>query len=643
MERIRITEIDATTPGAVVSPEEVVYVPGFVHTDYATNKYQEAYIPYLCTTVSQFEQKFGDKVPVFSAPQSYTASTKDSKMKGFAAAAIAGVTKMFENNEMDPGYVYAKELLNQGIPVLYERMNATPKVKTNYSATQPESYYFEGHEDELFDTLAEANASQLSMKHMYEVLSENERGRDVQVWENLKDINEYAEVKYLTSGGYPSFEYYSGQHASVTYAKKYLNSVEIEEQTFIEATGAGADTDYEIIYARPYLDVKASVETEAQMEVLATENIFKIGTYFYVSNGVNGENIYQLKSYEEKTEKSVKVLVPHFEALENWKTWFIQKRLTPETYVPIALSDYGLTITWISEDLPTREMYGTMVEVSVKITNQSTIVNKMLYCAESRGDCVALIDHTNNPYRKLDATNVNSVYYSVSSDESPYKIKSNGEYGAMFTPWCECDFLTLGTQDGVEPYAMPASFVYLMALAKSIKSNASWMAVAGVARGVANIIQPKLYGSLRISNAIADSYQARNAIGINAITNVKPYGYLIWGNRTLKNNAIEGNITATSLLNTRNMVSEIKKVAYSAAKRCMFEQNSDILWINYKAKVAPTLDRMVSAGALTNYKIIKENSDMKAQLKCTIRIFPTYAVESFDITIEMADEEVSVS
>ena len=79
------------------------------------------------------------------------------------------------------------------------------------------------------------------------------------------------------------------------------------------------------------------------------------------------------------------------------------------------------------------------------------------------------------------------------------------------------------------------------------------------------------------------------------------------------------------------------------AKRLMFEQNSDILWINFKAGITPLLDQMVSGQGLTGYKIIKGKTSEKGKVVATIRLYPIYAVEDFEITVAISDEEVSVS
>ena len=193
----------------------------------------------------------------------------------------------------------------------------------------------------------------------------------------------------------------------------------------------------------------------------------------------------------------------------------------------------------------------------------------------------------------------------------------------------------------------------MIALARSIRTNNNWLAIAGIARGQVPYLT-SLYTAKRLSNSIAEKYQPRNAeTSINAITNIKPYGLTIWGNRTMKNNEDASNggddgLTATSFLNIRNMVSDVKKIAYNAAKTLMFEQNSDVLWVNFCSMITPLLDQLMSGQGLSNYKIIKEKLAKngqklpKAMLRATIKLWPIYAVEEFDITVELLDEDVSV-
>ena len=90
------------------------------------------------------------------------------------------------------------------------------------------------------------------------------------------------------------------------------------------------------------------------------------------------------------------------------------------------------------------------------------------------------------------------------------------------------------------------------------------------------------------------------------------------------------------------MVSDVKKIAYTAAKSLIFEQNTDVLWINFKAKVTPLLDKLLSGSGISNYKIIKEPTTNKTKIKAKIILYPVYAVEQFEIDIILRDEDVEI-
>ena len=284
----------------------------------------------------------------------------------------------------------------------------------------------------------------------------------------------------------------------------------------------------------------------------------------------------------------------------------------------------------------------------------------MAALAKNRGDCVALID-------PADCTNDStSRTLSVEQMINPDNIFTvaeelcasfdGEEYASMFAPWilytAQANYVLNSSSSSVtlpqlDVVVMPPSFAYLVTLAKSVRINNNWLAVAGIARGQVPYING-LYTSKRLSNTLANIYQPRNGkTSINAITDIKPYGLTIWGNRTMKNNLAnamggEDGLTATSFLNIRNMVSDVKKTAYIAAKTLMFEQNSDVLWVNFLSRVTPLLDQLMSGQGLSDYKVIKNPTNEKAKLKATIKLYPIYAVEDFDITIELSDEDVSV-
>ena len=263
----------------------------------------------------------------------------------------------------------------------------------------------------------------------------------------------------------------------------------------------------------------------------------------------------------------------------------------------------------------------------------------MLTKAADRGDAIALFDHTPNNSRVLAATNTSSVYAKVKEYCQTNRVNELSEpiytYGAMYTPY---GIYSNSVIDGnVE---LPGSFAYLLSLAVSVVNNANWYAVAGVTRGIV----PNLLGlSQNVTNAIAESYTPRDDISINPITNIKPYGLTIWGNRTLKNNAKAGDLTATSFMNVRQLVCDVKRNVFVASKRLTFEQNNDVLWINFKAQLVPTLEEMLQGNGLTGYQLIKQKTTAKATLKAKIVLQVVEAVEDFDITISLTDSESTIS
>ena len=272
---------------------------------------------------------------------------------------------------------------------------------------------------------------------------------------------------------------------------------------------------------------------------------------------------------------------------------------------------------------------------------EETIALKMMNVAALRGDAVAIIDHEYDISRPLNYKDPESIYYSVNKT---FKSQEDATYAAMFTPYGEYSLTRVGGKT-----ILPASFGYLKSLATAIKTSPNWLAMAGVSRGQVPGYTP-IEGDPIITNVIAENYQPKqadgegiNTIGINAITNIRPYGQCIWGNRTLAMTPSRGGGEPKNFLNTRNMISDIKKLAYTTAKELMFEQNSDTLWLKFKSGVSPLLEQLLSGNGISDYKLIKGTTQpVRNELAAVIRIYPMYAVEYFEITVVVTDEDVAV-
>ena len=199
---------------------------------------------------------------------------------------------------------------------------------------------------------------------------------------------------------------------------------------------------------------------------------------------------------------------------------------------------------------------------------------------------------------------------------------------------------------------MPAGFAYLMAYAYSIQTNASWWAAAGVMRGqIPQMVRPlfeigdSLMHLLQGKDSNDDTNAIFRTIRLNPIMNTGSYGYRIWGNRMaapFKDLAGVYKTMYSEFLNVRMLLCDIKKQIYAAAMRTTFEPNDDITWVSFKVLCSNLLDRMKSGRGLLWYKWHKEVSEERATIKARLTVRPIEAVEHFDITVFLTDQDAEV-
>ena len=537
MAQIKIMERDLTAIPSFAEPVDVVYIPGLPGS---TDPSQYAAVagissrigvPTYCRTLSQFQEAFGKYPFCFPSDDYYPYFVAGEETSGFALpSGVSGPSIAYHQGEYEKSYIMACELLQQGIPVLYEALFDVATATTQSVFTEANSISVENTQI-VVDTSYTSVDSQY-VANIYTALASPilpptaTSSSDQGYFRGLDAVSEY-NCKYITTGAYPVFEY-----------------------------------------------------------------------------TVNGDT-------------------------------------------------------------------------------ENTIAQLMLVTAQKRGDCVALIDHLNIPERELNPHDDTSVYavmetwlkdhpeFSEPIENSKGEIIDSGmtTYGAMFTPSVQvnvrqntyfkanlADSVTL--DHTIKTMHVPASFNFLYCVAKALQNNNKWLAIAGVTRGlIYNLVSVDTIKPL--TNAVADAYQkfaAKDESGtaaINAITNIRSYGQTIWGNRTLKLIPnVEGGIgdeyddnalTATSFLNQRLILCDVKKRLYTAAKSCMFDNNSDVLWVNFKSKIFDLLDDMRTSNTIRDYKIVQDTSvTERAKLAAIVTIYPIYAVEKFDITVNITDTDVTV-
>ena len=269
------------------------------------------------------------------------------------------------------------------------------------------------------------------------------------------------------------------------------------------------------------------------------------------------------------------------------------------------------------------------------------LANEMIECASRRGDATALI---NVPKANSD-TAEHIIAWLDTLDNKPFSVGEIEETPLKYaSAWAGTFTFDDDKKLQVE---YPAYFYYLGCFAYYTRNYADWYAMAGAVRG------KWPYGKVTTSTSFGDAdiaiLQTRDLdtndkghCSCNVIANIRPYGNIVWGNRTLhpivKDEETQtAGLRASNFLNIRNLCSDIKKVVYRACRRFTFEPNTDTLWVRFCNEITPLLDRMKADQGIRGYRLIQQSTPKKAVLKAIIRIIPVEAIEDFDITVELAD------
>lgn len=648
MPKITIRERDLTSAGNLEATTNAVYIPGYSVMG-PTNQ------PTLCETLEDFQRIFGSTPYKFRSIQPWPKANDDATCVTLDNGTKAGFDNVawkntmgnfYEKGELEKSYIMAAELLRLGLPVLYERVfdKGDPVTddgeedgqllyyKNEYAWTATASLYEAGEEpatgatdtrvsiggtetapvfkaksNTAIATISATTPGKVSDNIYFTIvktevtLADSETGNYYTI-----SVGRTSDVEMGTGAIDPvttQFTFDSAVAAEYSSVKMFYPNQTLEDNSGLIKIKFGSTVNKDMLIAENEIDYTTQEQRRAPLALPwddgdrssngVSEDEFTVnGMYKYLSTSGTDAETGEVLGLDRFTDKGEYVI----------------KFITSGAY-------------------PVFEFNG------------SIIAKAMVELAANRGDCTALIDHTPNNERTLFAIGANSVFAKATTWARTPVVNKLGEdaytYAAMFTPYGVYNCSTVNKQ-----VMLPASHGYLSSLAASVQVNGNWMAAAGVNRGgVPNLISL----CQNLTNAIADSYQNRDGISINPITNIKPYGLTIWGNRTLKNNAKKGDLTATSFLSIRQLTNDVKRIVWVAAKTLTFEQNSDILWINFKSKIMPTLDQMVSGSGITKYEIKKQTTTKKATVKAVVRLYAIEPVEDWDITIELADSYTDIA
>ena len=287
-----------------------------------------------------------------------------------------------------------------------------------------------------------------------------------------------------------------------------------------------------------------------------------------------------------------------------------------------------------------------------------------LEIVQKRKDCVVIYSKTTKTYNEIEESLLKNkcdyigVATATDADQKFYHDEVKTPVGKYVLPF----YAEGGVhEDGVTGRPeLDAGKAYILAfLDNAAKGRAEWLAIAGATRGaipgtykVARFLKEEEIDDMQLR-----TYDKDNPIAINPIVNMNPWGTRIWGNRTcLPNTNVttdgeiatddDGNVAASptdqlvasSFANIRIALCDIKKAIYKAARQYQFEQNTDVLWVNFTSSVNSLLEQMKSSYGIVGYRWKRDSAnEQRGELRAILQITPIEAVEDFTVTVELKD------
>ena len=240
-----------------------------------------------------------------------------------------------------------------------------------------------------------------------------------------------------------------------------------------------------------------------------------------------------------------------------------------------------------------------------------SVNNSIISLAESRGDCIAVVD--------LVPTG------SIILDVTAQAATINSSYAATYWPWVQVQSAT-----GKNQY-VPAGAVIPGVYAFTDNASAPWFAPAGLVRGgLAGVIQAER----KLTKGDRDTLYLGK---VNPIATFPGTGISVFGQKTLQTKA-----SALDRVNVRRLLIELKKFIGDQARNLVFEQNTIATRNRFLATVNPYLESVVQRQGLYAYRVVMDDTNNTAdvvdrnQLVGQIFIQPTKTIEFvvLDFTIE---------
>ena len=286
----------------------------------------------------------------------------------------------------------------------------------------------------------------------------------------------------------------------------------------------------------------------------------------------------------------------------------------------------AITTGKLFEDLKSRNNFDVQFLTTGVFGGTNDTAQSMTDVAAARGDAIALIELPDN----APISSVIGYNYEF----------THKEYAAAFYPQIKLATGFDTSSNTVVTKLAPACLGYLLAYANSTTLNPDYFAVAGASRGVIpNLVDVVTRVTDADANVINGANGETRSFVVNPIMNVYGHGIRIYGNRTCLQVESGKSKLFKNFLNVMILVCDIIKRMQSSAGACMFDPNDNVTWLKFINLVYPLLEDMKANRGITYYKWVKEKVVEKGLIKATLHIRPIEAVEDFDLTVNLVDDD----
>ncbi len=235
----------------------------------------------------------------------------------------------------------------------------------------------------------------------------------------------------------------------------------------------------------------------------------------------------------------------------------------------------------------------------------AAVVNELLQIAETRADCLSIIDPPSG-LRPSEVVDWHNGQGSYAGQHAAF----NSSYAALYYPWVK----VYDAYNGAYVWTPPSGHV-LAVYAYTDYTTESWFAPAGLNRG-------------RVISGIDIAYDPTpgefdlmygDGNAVNGIARFTKDGLVVWGQRTLQRAP-----TALDRVNVRRLLLYLHKTISTAVRYLVFEPNDEKTWKLFGHLVTPYLndvrqrrglyDFRVKCDESTNTPAVIDRNEMHAQI-----------------------------